>query len=297
MANENDELQRMQREERERIGLPSGGRQIEIQPVELSCKVCGRGIPRPVTFDCIPQAVAEWNRMAGKPPRFTCVACRDADRQRRRQEAQDAARRARQAELESIRADLPSALGRCGVPEHWRHASLDLCPDLPPSLIDLARRWADSPLGIIYLHGPPGAGKTYLAVAMLVHALAAGNLAPADCRYVGERDFLDELKSCFDAGTAPVSSRSLPPSHPRRAGLLLYDDMGAARQTDWTRGEIADLIASRHAADLPTIVTANVSPDSLALAIDGRVASRIAEYRMMLEFPTVDLRAKGTVRP
>jgi DNA replication protein DnaC len=297
MASEDDELQRTQREKHEPIGLPSKVWPAEIQPVELPCKICGRGIPRPVTFDCTPQAVAEWNRMAGQTPRFTCAACRDADRQRRRQEAQDAARRARQAELESVRADLPSALAGCGVPEHWRHASLDCCPDLPPALIDLARRWAESPFGIIYLHGPPGAGKTYLAVAMLAHALAAGLVEPAACRYVGERDFLDELKASFDSGTAPVSSRSLPPSHPRRAGLLLYDDMGAARQTDWTRGEIADLIAARHAADLPTIVTANVSPDGLALAIDGRVASRLAEYRMMLEFPTVDLRAKGTVRP
>ena len=71
----------------------------------------------------------------------------------------------------------------------------------------------------------------------------------------------------------------------------------AARQTDWTRGEIATLLEARHAADLPTIITSNLNPDELAQAIDGRLASRVAEYRLMLEFPRIDLRIKGTVRP
>jgi hypothetical protein len=85
-------------------------------------------------------------------------------------------------------------------------------------------------------------------------------------------------------------SRFLPAHHPLRARLLILDDLGSTRLTDWGRGEVANLIEKRHADDLTTVITSNINPRSLAEVIDGRVSSRIAESRQMIGFPDRDLR-------
>ncbi|MFB3892044.1 MAG: ATP-binding protein [Phycisphaerae bacterium] len=226
-------------------------------------------------------------------PRFSCPACLAADRKRLRQAQADSERAARERALAAVRADLPGALARCGVPEHWQAATLDNCPDLPAKLVEAARKWAAAPEGMVYLFGPPGAGKSWLAVAMLRAVLESGRLSPADCLYVGERSYLDRLRATFNG--AHVSPRLLPANHPCRVALLLFDDLGASRLTDWGKGEIAGLIEGRHADGLPTICTSNLDPAQLAQAVDARVASRIAESGRMYVFPSRDFRIVGVL--
>ena len=260
------------------------------KPVALPCHECSKGIAYTGPEDR--KIIEAWNSMGS---RFTCLECREAREQRRREKAIEAAREQRQAELLAVQNNLPGALARCGVPAHWQNASFDYCNDLPPKLADSARLWAEAPYGIIYLYGPPGVGKSYLAVAILRAILESGVLPPRACRYVGEREFLDALKATYDCSIKSVSPRLLSTTHFRDVELLLYDDMGTARQTDWTRGEISTLIEHRHANNLLTIITSNIEPNDLAQSIDGRVLSRIAEYRMMLAFPPCDLRVNGRV--
>ena len=83
---------------------------------------------------------------------------------------------------------------------------------------------------------------------------------------------------------------------PPHTDLEIVRPEAACRMTDWAKGEIAGLLEARHAADLPTIVTSNLSPRDMAAAIDPRVASRISESRMMLKFPSRDLRTLGDAR-
>jgi len=266
------------------------------EPVDLACRFCGGRIPFPSDRNNR-RVVTAWNDLATQPPRFACKVCAEAEKQRRDREAAEAIIANRQADVDAVRANLPAALARCGVPAHWRGASLGECVDLPGKLVEAARQWAESPFGIVLLYGPPGAGKSYLAVAMLRAVLESGTLPPASCRYIAEREFLDELKAGFDPDAKPISPRLLPPDHPRRVGLLLYDDMGAARQTDWSRGEVAALIEHRHADGLPTIITSNLDLPELSKAIDGRISSRIAEYGQVWQFPSRDLRITGTLTP
>lgn len=287
-----DELRQLQ--ERKRADLHLDANPQAIAPVELPCKVCGKGIACPHPHNG--RIVAAWNDLAKEPPRFTCKECQENAHRQREQERREAEENSRQARLAAIRADLPGTLDGCGVPGHWLGASFDDCPDLPPDLVEQVRAWAQEPCGILYLYGPPGTGKTFLAVAVVRYVLQAGILPPATCRFLSEQGYLDGLKAAFNTDAAPVSPRLLPPNHLYRVGLLAYDDMAATRQTDWTRGVIAGLIEAHHATDLPTIITANIGLDALTQAIDGRVASRIAESRHILKFPDRDLRVGGTIR-
>lgn len=253
----------------------------------VPCRKCGEPIRLP----------GDPARYGIRRPALTCSACIETEKRQRDEQARQAAETARTEALAAVRANIPAAMESCGVPPRWREAAFDSCPDVPAPLQRAVAEWAEHPAGMLYLFGAPGAGKTWLAVAALRQVLEAGILPPAACRFTGERDFLAAIKATFGNNNAPTSPRSMPANHPYRVALLLYDDLGASRLTDWGRGEISGLVEYRHANGLPTIITANLSPDELAAAVDARILSRIAESRGMLEFPARDLRVSGSLRP
>jgi DNA replication protein DnaC len=257
----------------------------------------------PATFDVPCRACGRIVSLPRLPGRFglnlkttTCRDCIEAERQRREAQERQEAQARRRAALQAVRADLPGVLARCGVPLAWRESDFANMPDLPAGLVAKVRAWAAAPQGMFLLFGLPGSGKTWLAVAALRYVLAEGLFAPAAVRFIGERAYLDGLKSGFARDGAPVATRALPANDPRRVPLLAFDDLCSTRATDWTVGELAALVEDRYAQGLPTIFTSNVSPDALGAALDGRIVSRIAESRLMLQFPPRDLRTSGRLK-
>jgi DNA replication protein DnaC len=299
------DLKMVQERKRAELGFHTGGPAEDRGPQQVTATCAG----------CKGQFTTTILPHLGLPPRVLCSCCEKAkqreeaaDRARIRQEAErrekelaEAEERrvieAREAALAAIRADLPAALRQCGVPLHWQQASFEGCVDLPSELVAAARGWSAEPRGMLYFFGPPGAGKTYLAVSILRAMLEAGlyiestPLAAFDlrCGYICERDFLAELRAEFDRGmTYPADVQAM--------SLLVFDDLGSGRLTDWGRGEVAGLLEHRHAQELPTLVTSNLSPDELAVAVDPRVSSRIVESKLVFRFPPRDLRITGTLR-
>lgn len=257
-----------------------------VQRLDVACRVCGE----PIRLPCLP------GKFGPRPGAITCTACAEANRRQREAQARETAETRRRAALQAIRADLPGALARCGVPLAWREADFGNMPDLPAGLVATVRAWADGPEGAFVLFGSPGSGKTWVAVAMLGRALCEGVYSPAAVRFIGERAYLDGLKAAFTREGATPAARCLPATDPRRVGLLVFDDLCSTRATDWTTSEIAALVEDRYAQGLPTIFTSNLEPDALGAALDGRILSRIAESRLMLQFPPRDLRTSGSLK-
>ncbi len=148
---------------------------------------------------------------------------------------------------------------------------------------DRSRAWArdarDSP-GIM-LCGSPGVGKTHLGVAILnerlddprplVETRPIG--APfEDCaRFVDCGDLIASLQVCIQ--TKAPASEIIDPL--RRCSLLLLDDLGSERSTEFSANTISLLLRGRWNDALTTVITSNLAPKALNERFDSRVISRM----------------------
>jgi DNA replication protein DnaC len=149
----------------------------------------------------------------------------------------------------------------------------------------------------VYVFGPCGTGKTHFAVGVLCEWYAdvittwyyAAERTRAHKRgaFVSMTSLLLDIKQGYNGNKH--SERELLRGL-REIDLLLIDDLGAERLTDWSRAIISDLIAMRHSDMRPLIVTSNLDLDGISAAIDDRVSSRLAEMCEIVKLDGTDYR-------
>lgn len=108
----------------------------------------------------------------------------------------------------------------------------------------------------IYLFGKTGCGKTYLAAIVAQERLKqkGGGVV-----FASMPDILADIRASYDSGnTAAVLETVI------NAPLLVLDDVGAERMTEWVGEQFFMLINRRDADGMQTIVTSNYAPDALA---------------------------------
>ena len=122
-------------------------------------------------------------------------------------------------------------------------------------------------LTVLVLQGPHGTGKSHLLEAIGRAMLEDGHLV----KYIFVPDWLQMLRATFDGSNTYESVYDIYAS----GEVLLLDDVGAEKSTDWTRGELTRLFDHRHRNDLKTVVTTNDDEDATIRKQGDRFADRL----------------------
>ncbi len=144
----------------------------------------------------------------------------------------------------------------------------------------------------LMLIGPPGIGKTHIAVAVLRHVVRRTG---ARGLYYDTRALLKDIRSTYNPVTHTAEMDVIRPV--MEAELLVLDDLGAERLTDWVEETMSLIVNTRYNERRPTIFTSNYEdvPDegemnSLLVRVGFRLHSRLREMCEFLEYDGPDYR-------
>ena len=84
-----------------------------------------------------------------------------------------------------------------------------------------------------------------------------------------------------------------------KVDLLVLDDLGAEKPSDWMRDRLYTLVNRRYESNLPIIVTTNKDITSLEEHVGKRIVSRLCEMCQIVEkeFPGDDYQMKDLEQP
>lgn len=197
------------------------------------------------------------------------------------------------------------------VPDRYQDRSLEgfdatVSPSAATALAS-ARRVAAGEARSLVLVGPPGVGKTHLMagifhatrdrlMAAWLEARAAGH---AEMRHVPEPawpewcsvpelvvDLRTEMGTDLHAASDRAARlRSWP-------ALLVLDDLGREKVSDWTGELVYTLVNARYEAMLTTVASSNMTPADLATSGYWPVISRLAEDGELVEIKAPDHRLR-----
>ncbi|MGH8527414.1 MAG: ATP-binding protein [Gammaproteobacteria bacterium] len=134
------------------------------------------------------------------------------------------------------------------------------------------QRWA------AVLVGPPGLGKSHLAASALIYRGGIFWETGALLRNIRHL--------AFDDRGPKLAEEDVLATFQDYRGLLVLDDYGAEKSTEWAEQTLYAILNARYLGRLPTIITTN-NPNS----IDERLFSRYATS--MVVCAGADLRLKG----
>ena len=150
--------------------------------------------------------------------------------------------------------------------------------------------------GLLFV-GNCGVGKTHLSVAILNAVLSAHD---SSARFVDEAELLRSLQYSYGRDSQSSEEELLRPL--RRADLLVWDDLGTGRPTDWVRETIHTIINYRYTNQRITIFSSNWKlpgktgveslsrQQTLSDRIGERLYSRVLEMCEIVEMKGPDFR-------
>jgi DNA replication protein DnaC len=192
-----------------------------------------------------------------------------------------------------------------GIPKRYEACVLDSfevdTPGADASLkraLKTARKFVDGypvetgGLGLL-LTGTIGTGKTHLAVGVLLALIEQRGVNALFCDY---RELLKEIQHSWNPQVNSTELGVLKPVF--EAEVLVLDELGAQKPTDWVWDTVALILNTRYNDKLTTIITTNypnlsagaIKEETLGDRIGNRMHSRLSEMCVVVELAGADRR-------
>lgn len=126
----------------------------------------------------------------------------------------------------------------------------------------------------LYLFGAVGSGKTHKAAGIMRAWIDAGERT----RWVTVPTWLHDQRDSFASDEALETIASLTAGR-----LLVVDDIGVERATDWALETLYVLIAEAYNNETPMVVTGNLTLAKLADRLGPRIVDRLVEVCRPIE--------------
>lgn len=143
----------------------------------------------------------------------------------------------------------------------------------------------------LYIWGKStGSGKTSWACKIVSHyfrKVAFDTGLENEGLYIFLPSFLEDLRDYYD-NKDPDFEQVL--SMVKGCKLLIIDDIGAERVTEWVRERMVSIINTRVSNNLATIYTSNLSPEELKEELGDRISSRVLGSSQVVEITGGDRR-------
>ena len=206
--------------------------------------------------------------------------CRTLDAQRRLLEAARIPRRYEGCSLGNYQPANNNGSQLCAVNHAYR----------------LAREYPSVERGLLFT-GPCGVGKTHLSVAIL-HSLIEKGIP---CLFYEFGALLKEIQSSYDPVSQTSELKVLAPVF--EAEVLVLDELGASKPTDWVRDTMMQVINARYNDRRLTIFTTNYrdergqpTEETLEDRVGVRLRSRLYEMCRTVVMDGEDYRRRFDAR-
>lgn len=183
-------------------------------------------------------------------------------------------------ELGDARARMNARLDEV-IPKRYRNSRVEH-PEIQAWVDEYLQDPADA--RSLLIMGNVGTGKTWAGYGALRMAAVMGVKPNRAGRYILGTwvattfpDFIAQTRPGAYTGTKDELNSEKYMLQLRETPLLLLDDLGVGKATDWTEGETHRLVSGRYDDEKPTIYTTNLTPKELDHVLGARMVSRLVE--------------------
>ncbi len=129
----------------------------------------------------------------------------------------------------------------------------------------------------LMIWGEPGNGKTHLAAAIVNELSKKGYIVV----FQSVPELLQRIRSTFNSENKENETQIMRAL--LECDLLILDDIGAEKTTEWVEEKLFNIIDGRYRKELPTLYTSNLQPKELQTQVGKRSYDRMVETSLTVE--------------